>query len=256
MAITKVPKRLGVNTVVRKSAQERCEAGRLAMLQQKALAERKDSVDDDGIDPSLEDEQGYMKEKSGAKTDIEEVNEVTKGGGETILEQEPEDTNKERENGGASSGSVGSVPDPEVTDHEVTDSAFPTNVRPPMCQSKIVADAIKGVLTIVSAGKCGHRVMIVEKLISYTNSTSKLRIGLADKGIVISGVSPTDTDQEGLFTLRKQGNAYIIYSAPLVKELSKIYLLDFSGTVSKTFSDATYGKYDGRNAVYIKLTKE
>lgn len=140
----------------------------------------------------------------------------------------------------------------EIIRDEV-DKTFPTNIKFPSHQARKAAGTEKGVLTIVSAGKFGHRLIFPEKVISYMGSTDKAQIGLADKGIMVIEKPTSEEETEGLFPIRKQGKSYMVYSAPLVKELVASFSLDYSNTVSKTFMDAEYGEYEGRKAVYIKL---
>lgn len=140
----------------------------------------------------------------------------------------------------------------EIT-QDVVDKTFPTSIRFPTHQPRKPTGTEKGVLTIVSAGKFGHRLIFPEKVISYMGSTDKAQIGLADKGIMVIEKPTSEEETEGLFPIRKQGKSYMVYSAPLVKELVASFSLDYSNTVSKTFMDAEYGEYEGRKAVYIKL---
>jgi len=84
-------------------------------------------------------------------------------------------------------------------------------------------------------------------------STDKAQIGLADKGIMVIEKPTSEEETEGLFPIRKQGKSYMVYSAPLVKELIESFSIDYTDTVSKTYTDAEYGEYEGRKAVYIKL---
>ncbi|GEM_PF-1907617 len=136
---------------------------------------------------------------------------------------------------------------------DVVNESFPTSIKFPRHQARKAAGTEKGVLTIVSAGKFGHRLIFPEKVISYMGSTDKAQIGLADKGIMVIEKPTSEEETEGLFPIRKQGKSYMVYSAPLVKELVASFSLDYSNTVSKTFMDAEYGEYEGRKAVYIKL---
>ena len=72
----------------------------------------------------------------------------------------------------------------EIIRDEV-DKTFPMNIKFPRHQARKAAGTEKGVLTIVSAGKFGHRLIFPEKVISYMGSTDKAQIGLADKGIMV-----------------------------------------------------------------------
>jgi len=274
MAIKKIPKRTEETTIVRKSLQERLEEGRLARIQQKAVAEQNISVDeedeedDEGVDASIDDLHEYrdaVKDSEGMEGEREMENtnnvsnngvriaqvgviEVNKGVDEAYQEHLPEAEIHKKEDDTSSKDSVDSS-----TGLEDMTSEFPTKIRFPKCQSAKVSSAIKGVLTIVSAKKFSYRMMFVEEIYSYIGSLKEVQIGIADKGIIVTDKISSDTELDGVFTLKKQGKSYIVYSAPLVKELTKEFSLDFSGTVSRTFSDATYGEYDGKKAVYIKL---
>lgn len=260
MAIKKVPRSEEQNTIVRKSFRERIEESRLLELQKKALAEVNESTED--IDSSIED----MQTNRNAVSDGEEVGdgnfviiddvkddhieeiEVPKGAEENPLDHVPEAEIQGREDVVSSKASINSK-----IDIEKMVNAQSTKIRFPYCKSRTVSDAMKGVLTIVSAEKNSYRIMLAEKVIDYIDDSKEVQFIFVGQAIVVSGKPSTEAEPEGVFALKKQGKAYVIYSAPLVKELTKEYALDFSGTVSRTFSDATYGVYKGRKVVLIKL---
>ena len=262
MAIKKVPRR-EENTMVGKSLSERMEESRLIRLQQKALADLNESLDEDAVDSSIEEvqinhEALRQSEEMGnenllindeVKVDhVEEEIEVTKGADETYQKQVTEAEVPGMAEDLSSKGSIN-----RQTDIEKMVNAQSTKIRFPYCKSRTVSDAMKGVLTIVSAEKNSYRIMLAEKVIDYIGNLEEVQFIFAGQGIVVSGKPSTEAEPEGVFALKKQGKAYVIYSAPLVKEITTEYALDFSGTVSRTFSDATYGLYKGRKVVLIKL---
>lgn len=136
---------------------------------------------------------------------------------------------------------------------DVEETIFPNSVRFPTYQKGSHTSAEKGVLTIVNAGKYGNRLILPEKVISYTECNEKIQIRIADEGAIFSGEPSLEKEEEGVFTLKKQGKSYMIYCSSLVKEIVETFSLNYSDTVSKTFSDAQYGIFEGRKAVYIKL---
>lgn len=96
-----------------------------------------------------------------------------------------------------------------------------------------------GVVSVINSKNCGKRIMfskeVSEKLGLEADSTCNILLG-ADS--ILVGKSIPDCYKN--YILKKQGGKLISYSGDLVLEITKIFKLDFSESVCKTYSEVDY----------------
>lgn len=109
-----------------------------------------------------------------------------------------------------------------------------------------------GVATIVNSEKNGKRISFPKNVLASLNISSQIYISFSADGIVICN---TADDQFEAFTLKFSGSKGIIYSYPLVKEITEIFGLDFSDKVCITFSDISYFEKDGVQYAEIRISQ-
>ena len=107
-----------------------------------------------------------------------------------------------------------------------------------------------GVLTIVNSKKNGKRLSFAAEVIKELQVEEDVQIAFVGEGIAILPPSELELEQ---FKLKKDGSKYIIYSSPLVQEITKVYNLDYSNRTSITFPKAKYKKEGGNKFAYIKI---
>lgn len=109
-----------------------------------------------------------------------------------------------------------------------------------------------GVATIVNSEKNGKRISFPKTVIESLNISSQIYVSFSADGIVICN---TASDKFEPFTLKYSGNKGIVYSYPLVKEITDTFGLDFIDKVCITFCDIRYFEEDGINYAEIKISQ-
>jgi hypothetical protein len=94
-----------------------------------------------------------------------------------------------------------------------------------------------GVLSIVNA-ETGTRLAFSSDILEKLGNPTELQVSYdEDKKIIIVGYL---LDNENTYPIRKNGKKGIIYSKPLVDEITEAMKLDFSNRTSITFQEAEY----------------
>lgn len=145
---------------------------------------------------------------------------------------------------------VQNATDQQAIQASVVASLEELNLRPSQSTSRPAA--LKSSLTIVNH-KNGTRVAIDQEVIKKIGSPECVQIALNHDGIAI-GVEFTGDDN--YFHLRKAANKAIIYSSPLVNELTEAFELDFTNVSSVSFQDVKYLKIGSRNVAFVKLVRD
>ncbi|MCZ4142860.1 hypothetical protein BZG17_34265, partial [Escherichia coli] len=94
----------------------------------------------------------------------------------------------------------------------------------------------KSALSVVNH-KNGTRLAIDVQVIEVIGAPERVQVALNDEGIAIG---EGFTDEFNYFPLKKVANKAIIYSSPLVNEITKAFKLDFTNVSSISFHDVEY----------------
>lgn len=115
--------------------------------------------------------------------------------------------------------------------------------------SKVIGEA--GVLSIVSA-ETGTRLAFSSDVLEKLGNLTELQVSYdEEKKIIIVGEHLLDN--ENIYPIRKSGKKGIIYSKPLVDEITEVMKLDFSDRTSITFQEAEYLKDEYYSIAIIKV---
>ena len=125
------------------------------------------------------------------------------------------------------------------------------NLRPSASRHTSKPVSQKSVLTVVKH-KNSTRVAIDQDVIEKIGSPERVQIALNHVGVAI-GVG--FTGDENYFPLRKSENKAIIYSSPLVTEMTETFELDFSNVSSVSFQDAEYLKIGSQFVAFVKMIR-
>lgn len=120
----------------------------------------------------------------------------------------------------------------EVIENQSTQQKF---TKPKSISNSRKSKSPNGECTVVNSKKNGKRITLSKNLMEIFNDPEILEIGFTDEGIALSKELPENGTE---FTIKKQGNKGVIYSAPLVDEITELFGLDFSDRVSITFVEA------------------
>ncbi len=94
-----------------------------------------------------------------------------------------------------------------------------------------------GVATLVDGGKFGQRWCFGEEVFQKLGLVDTVHIGFTPDKLLMGKNIPGQTK---VFKLKKQGAKHIVYSAALVKEITKQLGLNFEGRTSITFYKIEY----------------
>jgi len=111
----------------------------------------------------------------------------------------------------------------EGTDYEMYEFEEATSTH----DSRETSEAC--MLSVVSAGKNGNRVTFSPLLLELIGSPEAVEIGFNQDGIAVYSGNK--------FKLRESGNRGVIYSSPLVKEITQRFGLNFTGKTSISFPE-------------------
>lgn len=112
-----------------------------------------------------------------------------------------------------------------------------TTLRPASSKSfPRVSTNAKGVISIVNS-KDGKRISLSNELMQKLNNPNTLQISFFDDGIAIAESLPNNDIE---FIIKDYRNQFLVYSAPLVNEITETFSLDFEGITSKTFYEVRY----------------
>ncbi|WDL99194.1 hypothetical protein [Alicyclobacillus sp. ALC3] len=102
------------------------------------------------------------------------------------------------------------------------------------------------VLSIVSAGRCGHRFSTASKVIEGIGNPKRVYLEITENALAIR----TCSDPEDGFELRTDGKRYFVYSKDAVEEVTEALGLDFKGRTSLSFSEVVFVN-DGDDVVAL-----
>lgn len=109
--------------------------------------------------------------------------------------------------------------------------------------------ATKGVFTLVKA-KTGNRVVISKEANEYLQNLNTLQFSYNEDSLIIGTKLPNNNNN---FNVKAYKNKSIVYSVPLVREISEKFQLDFSDRTSMTFHEAEYTSYEGSPVLIVKI---
>lgn len=106
-----------------------------------------------------------------------------------------------------------------------------------------------GVMSVINSKSC-KRIVLSSEVIYKLNNPNTISISFSDDSLAIAGRLPNN---DNLLKLKSSGRKGVIYSSGLVLEITDKYSLDFSNTVSITFSEVNYVKCNGYTVAIIKV---
>ncbi|MFF2017798.1 hypothetical protein [Paenibacillus sp. NPDC058177] len=123
------------------------------------------------------------------------------------------------------------------------------NFRPAVSRHTSRPVSKKSVLSVVNH-KNGARLAIDVQVIEDIGTPGSVQVALNDEGIAIG---EGFTDEYNYFPLMKAANKAIIYSSPLVNEITKSFNLDFSNVSSISFHNVEYLEVGSDTVAFIKM---
>ena len=106
-----------------------------------------------------------------------------------------------------------------------------------------------GVMSVINSKSC-KRIVLSSEVIYKLNNPNTISISFSDDSLAIAERLPNN---DNLLKLKSSGRKGVIYSSGLVLEITDKYSLDFSNTVSITFSEVNYVKCNGYTVAIIKI---
>lgn len=108
-----------------------------------------------------------------------------------------------------------------------------------------------GILTIVCSPKNGKRLMLSSKLVEMLEigEEASVQIGFVEKNLVLGKKLPGD---KNTYRLYRQGKKYVIYSAEVVQEISRVQGIAFETRVSYTWTDVKFDDYEGDPVAFFE----
>ena len=104
----------------------------------------------------------------------------------------------------------------------------------PKAESNIsTAKSPAGVCTVVNSEKNGKRVMFSKDIMECMDNPQKIEACFTESGIALAKKLPENGVE---FNVKKIGNKGAIYCSPFVKEITKMFGLNFENRVSITFT--------------------
>lgn len=102
----------------------------------------------------------------------------------------------------------------------------------------------KGVLTMICSEKNGKRLMLSAELLKTLDLGEErtLQIGFIEKKLVLAKKLPGENNS---FELKKAGKKFAIYSAELVREISRVQGISFEESVSFTWYKPVVDETEG-----------
>ncbi|AOT72806.1 hypothetical protein [Geosporobacter ferrireducens] len=117
--------------------------------------------------------------------------------------------------------------------------------------SRVIGSA--GIMSIINSLKNGKRLSFCRDLMLKLKLPERVQIGTNSNSIIIGVKLPFKCND---FKISKTGGKSIIYSGPLVMEITKKFNLDYSNRTSITFHDVTYGEFEGFPYAIIKIIND
>lgn len=115
-----------------------------------------------------------------------------------------------------------------------------TKLRPAKSRSFSRETTEAGVISIINSN-CGKRISLSKKLLQNLNYPKTLKFSFTEEGIVIAADLPGNDIS---FLIKESRNKFLIYSAPLVTEITSAFGLDFTKKTSMTFYEVIYSTID------------
>ena len=106
----------------------------------------------------------------------------------------------------------------------------------------------KGVLTLICS-KNGKRLMISKELAETLDLVDTVKIGFINDQLVLGKQLPGESN---LFSLKKQGEKLIIYSAEVVRLIAQTQKLFFENRVSFTWYEPEVDEYENSPVAIFK----
>lgn len=174
------------------------------------IERRKNELErDDNMDFSIIDEQDNKE-----ANDSEEMNVAEDTQDETFIDNVNEETESDIE--------------------ELLNSSKPVSAK----NIKRTHSSGSGVLSVINA-KAGMRIAISKECYERIGQPQTVQLALTDDELLIGKTLSNNSDE---FNVKNYKNKGIIYSSPLVKEITETFKLDYSNRTSITFDNHRFVK--------------
>lgn len=107
-----------------------------------------------------------------------------------------------------------------------------------------------GDFSVVNTEKHGRRVVISGKVLREMGSPKTVQFGFSKRSLVFGSTLNQDSDG---FTIRYSGTKGLIYSGPLVQEITEKFGLDFTGRSMVTFPKAKIKNVDNQVVALVNI---
>jgi len=123
-------------------------------------------------------------------------------------------------------------------------------LRPVASKSSSRENTEVGIISIINSVKNGKRISLSKGLMQKLNCPKTIQFSFYDESIAIAENLPNN---KGSFTIKEWKKQFLIYSAPLVNEITRTFDLDFEGITSKTFHEARYMNIEETTVAMISM---
>ena len=153
----------------------------------------------------------------------------------------------------------------EAEETEEDDEEFDLSFKPVGLGNHNVARSGPGKITVIFAGKCGHRLLIQQTLLHQLKVKDRVYVGVKGESIVLSSREfdglvpyylkeitrkksvPKKRDEETQVSQR------VIYSKKMVQDITEMLSLDFTGRVSVTLRKCVIKNIKGAALALVSL---
>ena len=120
-------------------------------------------------------------------------------------------------------------------------------------KSKTGGNVGNGFLTVINSSKNGKRLEFRKDIAEKLGLTEFLNVVYTEDSAVFFSA---DTENEGVFRIKKSGERSVVYSGGLVAELSDFFDLDFTTNVCHTFTEGKFEKIEDFGKIALIISKK
>lgn len=111
------------------------------------------------------------------------------------------------------------------------------------------ATSNKGGFSVVKA-QTGNRATIAKQGYEHLGKPNTLQFAFSNTSVIIGANLPNNSND---FNVKDSNGKVIVYSTPLVTEISEAFELDFTNRTSMTFGDIQYTNSEGSPVIIVKI---
>lgn len=136
-----------------------------------------------------------------------------------------------------------------ATTEEANVAEIVRNATPCSAKNSIRATSNKGGFSVIKA-QTGNRATIAKQGYEHLGKSSTLQFAFTDTSVIIGANLPRNDND---FNVKDSNGKAIVYSTPLVTEISEAFELDFSNRTSMTFGDIQYTTSEDSPVIIVKI---